>query len=113
MTRETEWDDLEREKMLGLAEYEAGLCECGFHKSLAHDPEQYFDLVSETCPTCAGIAARERAQSKADETEAEALKGEPGRRRKADGRRWFVKWVSKAEHERRVAEHQAATTSAR
>lgn len=92
VTREPEWDDYERDKMLALELYESEVCECGFHKSIAHDPDQWFDLESVTCPLCADIAARMRSIAKSDQAEDDALKEKPGKKRTADGRRWFTKW---------------------
>lgn len=93
VVREPEWDDYERDKMLALDLFESELCECGFHKSLAHDPNQWFDLESVTCPLCADIAARMRATAEADRKEDEAFKDQPSKKRRADGRRWFSKWL--------------------
>lgn len=59
VTRDPEWDDLEREKMQALAQYESGVCECGLHESVAaEDPD--LELVPRYCPTCAGIATAMR-----------------------------------------------------
>jgi hypothetical protein len=79
--------------MLALGIYESQLCEgCGYHKSLAHDPEQMFDLVEEVCLLCADIAPRMRVNAKADADEAKALDDKPGKKRRADGRKWLTRW---------------------
>lgn len=77
--------------MLALDLYEADICDCGFHKSLAHDPKRMFDLDSVTCPLCADLAARARLQAREDEAEETALREKPKTKRRADGRRWLVK----------------------
>lgn len=81
--------------MLALDLYESELCECGFHKSLAHDPDQWFDLDSVTCPLCRDISIRMRETAEGDRKEDEALRDHPGKKRKADGRIWSVKWLPK------------------
>jgi hypothetical protein len=84
VTREPEWDDLQRTRMLALAEYHAGVHEgCGLHQSIA-DEDPDFSIEDHVCPVCAGIAPwlRERtAQELEDEKDLE-----PGERRKSDGR---------------------------
>ena len=78
--------------MLALDLYESELCECGFHKSLAHDPEQWFDPISEKCPVCAGAAVLARRIGAENEREEKALKDKPRAERDSDGRRWLIKW---------------------
>ena len=53
---EPEWDDRERAKLLALATYEAGLCECGWHKDLTDDRSNHFTFDDRTCPVCKGTA---------------------------------------------------------
>jgi hypothetical protein len=78
--------------MLALDLYESQLCEgCGYHKSLAHDPEQMFDLVEEVCLLCADIAPRMRVNAKADAAEAKALEDKPKEKRWADGRKYLTR----------------------
>lgn len=102
VAREPEWDDYEREKMLALGLFEAGICECGFHESLAHDPNQWFDLKDKVCPLCADLAVRDRVRGKRDQAEADALKDKPSSPRASDGRRSFVQPMAAEEHEARV-----------
>jgi len=55
VTRESEWDDVERDKMLALAEYDNGMCDCGMHKSVA-DTDPDLEMTERICPVCSGIA---------------------------------------------------------
>src|SRR3546814_20181393 len=55
VTREPEWDHAEVAKMPAFAEYEAGLCACGLHKSIA-DTDPDLDMPERNCPVCAGLA---------------------------------------------------------
>jgi len=87
VTREPEWDDLERDKMLALDEYELGICECGFHRSVA-DEDPDLEITVRHCPVCAGLAQRHRQIQAEDEKAVKAL-GEspaPEAERPDDGR---------------------------
>lgn len=65
MTREPEWDDVERANLLALADYEADLCQCGLPTALADtDPE--LRVKYRECPVCAGLAKVTRIQADAD-----------------------------------------------
>lgn len=86
VVRESEWDDLERDKMLALTQYEAGICDCGLHESVAdRDPE--IELVTRRCPICAGLAQQMRVMHDKDHRAEERLKDQPGAVRPADGRK--------------------------
>lgn len=88
VTREAEWDDDSREEMLALAEYEAGVCACGFHKSIAQNKSHLFSFEQEHCHACAGWAQYGRLQAQDDHEEDERLKGAaPEDERPSDGRR--------------------------
>jgi hypothetical protein len=99
VTREPEWDDAEREKLLGLALYEAEICECGIHSSLAHDPERWFTLEDQRCPLCADLAIQARIQGEKDRKVAERFKDQPDAKRGSDGRRSFVREMTPDEVE--------------
>lgn len=73
MTREPEWDDTSRAEMLALAEFESGICECGFHSSLTHNTANVFNFEVDHCPVCAGRAQYDRLQVKDDREEIEKL----------------------------------------
>lgn len=103
VTPEPEWDDFEREKMLALALYEAGLCECGFHTSLAHDPEKWFTVEDQRCPLCADLEAQGRVRAEKDRKVEEALKDQPAAPRPSDGRRSFVRELTPIEAEERAS----------
>lgn len=81
--REPEWSDFERDKMLALAEYEAGICGCGMHKSIADtDPEM--EMAERICPVCANLAKNGRIINDRDTT---ALKQVYGNEVPADAER--------------------------
>lgn len=77
VTREPEWDDESREEMLALAEYESGVCACGFHKSQTRDKANVFSFQVDHCPVCAGQARYGRLQASDDNEEDERVKGAP------------------------------------
>lgn len=72
VTREPEWDDHERAKMQALTEYEAKVCDCGFHESVA-DTDPDLELVFRTCPVCAGTAQQMRVIAAQDDKAVEKL----------------------------------------
>lgn len=110
---EPEWDDAERDKMLGLELYEAQLCgTCGVHPSRATS-DHIYDVTPERCLVCEGLAVRHRQYALADSKEEEALKARPederaSIRRDADGRKLFLREVSAEEAARLVAERAKA-----
>ncbi len=67
VTRESEWDDYERDKMLGLEIYEADLCSgCGVHKSRMVAGEHFYTYAAESCVVCAGADMFHRTLQAAD-----------------------------------------------
>lgn len=76
VTRESEWDDSERDKMQGLAEYESEICACGFHRSVA-DQDPDMEITRRRCPLCAGLAQSMRQIAAADEKAVAALGKDP------------------------------------
>lgn len=73
---EPEWTDREREKLLDLATYEAEVCSCGFHESIAQDdPDLIFD--AKVCPVCSGVAKSVRIQGARDEVHRKRLGDNP------------------------------------
>lgn len=95
--REAEWDDHERNKMLALAEYEAGVCSgCGFHHSFTeHDP--WVTIEDRTCPTCRTIAPQIRVFADADAKDAERLREAPKARGARDGKTRVLRPLSPLE----------------
>lgn len=92
VTREVEWDDRQRDRLLALGVYESGVCACGFHRSIASDTDNLFTFDTETCPVCRGSARMERMQQSTDADEEKRL-GEnppPAAPRSSDGRRTHV-----------------------
>lgn len=82
--------------MLALAQYEAGVCDCGFHESVAQDRDNFFTFDQRTCPVCRGAARYARMQAANDES-AYKIHGDnpaPSVPHPADGRRTFVKQLS-------------------
>lgn len=98
MSREAEWDDRQRERMLALEYYRRGVCECGFHESLTV-PENHFTFDVKVCPVCRGAAKMARLQEHADEQSDKALGDNPapGLHRSGDGRRTFIRQLSPLE----------------
>lgn len=88
MTREPEWDDHERDKLLAWSLYQSQLCDCGLHQSIA-DEDPDVEMVPRVCPVCAGIEVQKRIVAAADERETEAHGADgppPGALRDSDGR---------------------------
>lgn len=79
--------------MLALEQYEAGVCACGFHESLAGDSANHFTFEDKTCPVCRGSARYARIQHAADElaTKARGENAPPATPHPADGRKTFVR----------------------
>lgn len=70
-----------------LVEFEADICECGAHRSVADtDPDEELDL--KVCPRCKNLAQALRALAKRDEEEAKHM---PEGEKPADGRRISLK----------------------
>ena len=59
--------------MLALAEFEGGICDCGFHESLTRNKANVFGFEVNHCPVCAGRAQYDRLQAKDDREEIEKL----------------------------------------
>lgn len=107
VVREPEWDDLERDKLLALAEYEAGVCECGYHESLTGDRDNFFTFETKTCPVCKGSEQHRRMQEEADKRA--TVEGmPPSAPRPGDGRRTFVRRLSPTEVEERRSRRSPA-----
>lgn len=99
---EPEWDDDQRNRMLALMEYEAGVHSCGFHRSLAFDMSNGFTFEFETCPVCAGRDRFERVVSERDKREREAA-GDSNGVLSMDGRTIRTRMLTEAEHAERKA----------
>jgi len=92
VTRETEWDDLERAKFEGLSIYESRLCECGLHESVAQsDPDMEIELP--ICPVCAGLQKQLRILGDKDDRALKALGENPpsSAALPSDGRRIYLR----------------------
>lgn len=101
VVREPEWSDDDRNRLLALGLYEDGVCDCGFHESVATDMTNHFTFENRTCPLCRGGARWARMQAADDDTQRKAH-GEnppPGTPDPADGRRTYTKLLSPAEVE--------------
>lgn len=107
VTREVEWDDAEREWMLALAEFRAGVCSCGYHTSLTHDRSNYFTYENAFCPVCAGADRYARSQQDTDEAVVQAMGDKPAGilPRPDDGRTTYARML----HPDEVAARKAAT----
>jgi hypothetical protein len=79
VSREAEWDDVERANMLALADYEADLCHCGLPTAIA-DTAPDMQVKYRDCPVCAGLARMTRLQADIDAREVKAAYGKDGPR---------------------------------
>jgi hypothetical protein len=104
VTREPEWDDAQRDAMLGLAIYEGGVCSgCGFHRSIADDKDNLIAIEEHVCSVCRSGTQYGRIQGSRD-TEHENRLGEsppPAAPRPSDGRSTYFRLLSPAEAELR------------
>lgn len=84
---ESEWDDRQRDLMLGLTQYESEVCACGWHESLI--PDGHFAIEEDSCPVCAAGDRYARIRADADAKWRKALGDEPPADRHdiADGRK--------------------------
>jgi hypothetical protein len=82
ITREAEWDDETRGRVLRLAEYERSLCACGcgYPIDVAHDPKAVIGVGSYTCMAQRAVEVKKRQ----DEAEHKGKDDKPRR----DGSRW-------------------------
>lgn len=76
VTRDAEWDDLERDKMHALTEYEAEICACGLHRSVA-DQDPNMATTIRVCPICAGQDQALRVLHAKDDAIVKALGEKP------------------------------------
>lgn len=93
--RESEWSDEDRNRLLGLMQYEREVGPCGYHPVVATDEKNQFMPHEEWCPVCAGLDRYRRIQAEQDKVEDE--RGEPTGARKADGRVTWMRLLSPAE----------------
>lgn len=96
MTREPEWDDQQRERMLQLAEYEAGVCpDCGTHHEM-RDPERHFyQMETPICSVCAGIERTQRMLTEQDDENGKRLRDQAvSEPRPSDGRKLNARLLS-------------------
>jgi hypothetical protein len=109
VTREPEFDQLERSKLLALLEYDGGVCACGVHKSLSHDKRNVFTLEAEWCPLCQSLAAQNRELAQLDSAAEERAGKDKAKRLPSDGRSTFLRQLSQSE----IDERRAAAAAAR
>ena len=95
--REPRLNDADRADLIGLARFENEVCRCGYHPSLANNPDNDFTPETVHCPVCGGQAAwdrelheRDKAAEKGEQfTEAQVRAARAPR--PADGRRTFMR----------------------
>lgn len=93
--RESRIDDADRADLLALAQYEAEICQCGYHPLIANDPANKFRPTDRVCPVCAGISAWGRVHHDADEAAGRSLKEAPATTpRPWDGRHSFMQLLN-------------------
>jgi hypothetical protein len=93
--------------MLALDQYEAGICACGVHSSQKEPGKHFWDIDTEQCPICAGVDMRMRQYAAIDhEAEAElehlSISEKAAQPRPDDGRRVFVRQITREQHEQRL-----------
>lgn len=98
VTREVEWDDYEREKMLARGEYLAGVHAegCGFHESVATDKANLFQPEVRICSLCAQVDILHRVQAAEDE-KAAGPDDKPDQPRPSDGRHIGIRMLPPTE----------------
>lgn len=104
MSREPEWDDEQRESMLGLLLYERGVCQgCGFHRDVASNKANHFTFEDHYCPVCKGAAQWGRVQGAQDKQQEDRLGERPNPMtvRPGDGRTTTIRRLSPLEIENR------------
>jgi len=112
VTREPEWDDAEREAMLGLRIYRRGLCSgCGFHHDVTADKANHFTFEDDRCPVCKGAAQWSRLQQMHDEAAVTRLGERPSPMavRPTDGRSTVIRRLSPLEVEARQMKPDVTT----
>jgi hypothetical protein len=96
--RESRIDDVDRNDLLALAKYEAEICQCGFHPSIANDETNVFQPGTRTCPVCQGAAVWQRVLADGDEKAAKSNKDAPPTTpQPADGRHMFMRLMTPQE----------------
>lgn len=90
--------------MEALDLFEAGICGCGFHKTIAHDPKNWFQLEDQFCPLCADIALQDRIRTDAERGVVERLADTPSAARPSDGRTSIVRQMTPVEADAKRAE---------
>ncbi len=117
VTRESEWDPIERARLLALELHDREVCACGFHESVIDD-----DLAvvpqAKICPVCAGVAQYGRKLKVDNEAADKALGSDapPTAPRAADGQRIAIHQLTPEEaaaHRERMASLEAARTPRR
>ena len=89
--------------MLQLVDYEAGICACGFHTSLADDEANLFRVEKRICPVCSEHDRWDRKVTEEDEKYRKDLKSKHGgnlpadRKDPADGRHVGIRLVGRVE----------------
>jgi hypothetical protein len=72
-----EFDDGDLERFLALRAYEAGVCSCGVHESLAADKNNVFAFEYRTCNVCKGLAQYQRVAADEAKRIAEQFENQP------------------------------------
>jgi hypothetical protein len=106
VTREPEFDDAERERLMAYLAYQAGICECGIHESLSSDKSNFFTFEKRTCLACRGKAQYLRILADEDKAVEDRLENAPpAAARPSDGRRLFLRQLSPLEVAARRSQH--------
>lgn len=93
--RESRINDADRSDLLALSLYEQQVCKCGFHPSIANDPDAVFQPTDIVCPVCAGSDGWMRIQQDRDEATQKSMKDAPAEKpRPWDGRHSYMQHLT-------------------
>jgi hypothetical protein len=109
--RESRIDDADRAALLGLAQFEAELSPCGFHPSVASDPDNAWAFEVDECLVCAALAQGDRDLQDKDRKWSEANpNAAPRAKRPSDGQHGYMRFLSP--HEAAVMREERSTPRA-
>lgn len=90
--RESRVDDADRLDILALLRHDAEVCSCGYHPSIARDPDNNWQPETQKCPVCAGQAVWQRVLGEDDKGVPQDAP--PMRPRPSDGRHSYMRMLT-------------------
>jgi hypothetical protein len=98
VTRDPEFDDGDLERLLALRAYEAGVCACGIHESLAADKSNFFTFENRVCNVCKGLDQYKRVAADEMKRATDLIQDLPPiAPRPTDGRRLYIRQLGPME----------------